>query len=92
MEIVSLAGLGLGMGLVDSVIPAILGTLSDLRFNGSGVVHGWVVVISEGGSRQLSEGLPNYRSATIYGSWYCFTRYILKKNYPFQSSFDQCLR
>ena len=48
VEVISLVGLGLGMGLVDSVMPAMLGALSALRFNGSGVVYGWVVV-SEGG-------------------------------------------
>ena len=37
--IVSMIGLGLGMGLVDGVVPALLGAIVDDRFGGTGVIY-----------------------------------------------------
>ena len=39
VEYISLVGLGVGMGLVDGVTPALLGAMSDERFGGTGVIY-----------------------------------------------------
>ena len=39
IEIVSLLGLGFGMGLVDGCAPALLAQVTDLRHGGTGIVY-----------------------------------------------------
>tara|TARA_B110000208_G_scaffold5262_1_gene6817 strand:+ start:116 stop:1726 length:1611 start_codon:yes stop_codon:yes gene_type:complete len=39
VECISLIGLGVGMGLVDGVTPALLGKMSDERFDGTAVIY-----------------------------------------------------
>ena len=78
VEIVSLVGLGVGMGLVDGVAPALLAQISDLRFGGTGAIYAVSTAATQSGfmfgptlGGALYEATDFWTMSVVLGSVVC---------------------